>query len=121
MLLSGSVTGYLQALERIEDFGAQVLVPGHGEPCDVRVLDPLRRYATFVLAAAEQGHAAGLSPLQTARELDLGEFAHLLDAERIVLNLHRAYAEITGADVDIPSAFADTVAYHGGRPLRCIA
>ncbi|GAA4722311.1 MBL fold metallo-hydrolase [Phytohabitans rumicis] len=64
MLVSGSVTGYLQALERIEAFGAQVLVPGHGEPCDARVLDPLRRYTRFVLAAAKQGHAAELSPLQ---------------------------------------------------------
>jgi cyclase len=75
-----------------------------------------------VLAAAVAGRAAGLTPLDAARELDLGEFAGLLDPERIVLNLHRAYADLDGVgDVDLLGAFTDAIAYNQGRPLRCIA
>ena len=45
-----------------------------------------------------------------------------LDAERIVGNLHRAYAELDGRpDVDILAAFGDMIAFNGGRPLRCLA
>ena len=69
--------------------------------------------------------AAGLSPLEAARETDLGAYAELLDAERIVGNLHRAYAELAGADrgapVDVLAAFADMITFNGGGPLRCLA
>ncbi|MEU4744954.1 MBL fold metallo-hydrolase, partial [Actinosynnema sp. NPDC023658] len=58
------------------------------------------------------------TPLQAAREADLGEFADLPDAERLVLNLHRAYADAAGQELDIVAAFGDAVAYNGG-PLSC--
>jgi hypothetical protein len=100
MLLSGSVTGYLATLARLRAIltPSTVLVPGHGEPCTVSALDIHERYARFVLGAAREGRAAGLAPLETARALDLGEFATLTDPERIVLNLHRAYADLSAAD-----------------------
>jgi hypothetical protein len=64
-------------------------------------------------------------PLDAARELDLGAYADLLDAERIVGNLHRAYAELDGAPpgapIDIVTALTDMVAYNGGQPLTCYA
>jgi cyclase len=67
-----------------------------------------------------------MSPLETARELPLGRFADLLDAERIVGNLHRAYAELDdgvelGKPIDVQAALADMVAYNGGKPLSCFA
>jgi cyclase len=120
MLLQGSVTGYLAALEQVRGYGATVLVPGHGRPCGPEVLGGLSRYARFVLDTAASARRAGLTPLEAARSVDLGEFAGLLDPERIVLNLHRAYADLDGSpSVDVPAAFADAVAWNGGRPLRC--
>jgi len=75
--------------------------------------------------APRAGHDAGLSPLDTARELDLGQYADLLDSERIVGNLHRAYAELDGeplgARIDVAAALTDMVTYNGGRPLSCLA
>jgi len=63
--------------------------------------------------------------LDTARELDLGQYADLLDSERIVGNLHRAYAELDGkplgAAIDVAAALTDMVTYNGGRPLSCLA
>ena len=49
----------------------------------------------------------------------------ILDAERIVGNLHRAYLELDGgergAPADLPRALIDMVTYNGGRPLTCHA
>ncbi len=78
-------------------------------------------YLRFVQQVARQAKAAGLSPLEAARATDLGEFKDLLDSERIVGNLHRAYLELDGAEpgdpVDFVGALADMVAYHGGPPV----
>jgi cyclase len=62
--------------------------------------------------------------LQAALEADLGEFADLLDSERIVGNLHRAYAELDGVERGAPIgmvAIQEMVQYNGGQPLRCLA
>ena len=72
-----------------------------------------------------EGRAAGLTPLEAARATDLGEFKDLLDSERIVGNLHRAYLELDGAErgapVDLAATLGDMVAYNGGQPLSCHA
>ena len=90
--------------------------------------EPIERtleYLRFVQRTATAGRDAGLTPLEAAREIDLGWFARWPDAERIVGNLHRAYAELPeappGATVDIIAALADMVAYNGGAPLTCLA
>jgi cyclase len=89
------------------------------------LIDDVVGYLRFVQTGARAGHDAGLSPLDTARELDLGEYADLLDSERIVGNLHRAYAELDGAPLGAPidavAALTDMVTYNGGRPLSCLA
>ena len=89
------------------------------------LIDDVLGYLRFVTGAAAAARAAGLSPLDAARQLDLGPYAGLLDAERIVGNLHRAYAELDGAPpgarIDVAAALADMVAYNGGRPLSCYA
>ena len=65
------------------------------------------------------------SALEAARQTDLGEYADLLDAERIVGNLHRAYAEAhgaaPGAQIDLTAALTDMVTYNNGQPLSCYA
>ena len=52
-------------------------------------------------------------------------FADWLDPERMVGNLHRAYAELAGLPrggrIDIIAALNDMVEYNGGRPLTCRA
>jgi cyclase len=124
-VLMGSVAGSLIALDRLEEFDAEVVVPGHGVPCSPAIIDAVGRYIRFVQETAAETWASGLSPLDAARQIDLGPFAALTDPERIVGNLHRAYAECAGArpgdPIDVPGAFLDMVTYNGGRPLRCLA
>ena len=124
-VLMGSVEGALASLDRIRAFGATTIVPGHGPVCDAASVDAVGRYLEMVLDVARRAQDAGLSPLDAARETDLGEFAELRDSERIVGNLHRAMAELggaaRGAPIDVPAAFMDMITYNGGSPLRCLA
>ena len=126
-LLMGSVAGCADVLENVvRPLRAHTVVPGHGpvfegeEPVTA-TLDYLR----FVQDVAARGHAAGVSPLEAARGTDLGRFAGWPDAERIVGNLHRAYAELDGTPrggaIDITAALTDMVTYNGGAPLTCKA
>ncbi|HLZ23565.1 MAG TPA: MBL fold metallo-hydrolase [Ktedonobacterales bacterium] len=121
----GSVSGSLRALDWLRSFNAQTLVPGHGPVSGASAMDNVEDYLHFVQDAARRGKTAGLTPLEMARQIDLGRFAELSDAERIVGNLYRAYAELDGAEpgapIDISSALRDMVAYNGGQPLRCLA
>ena len=121
----GSVAGALAVLDDLEALEPSIVVPGHGAVCGIDVVDDVRRYLRLVQRLASQGHEAGLTPLETAREADLGEFADHLDAERIVGNLHRAYAELEGlepgARIDLGAAFDDMVVLNGGHPLSCRA
>ena len=123
-VLMGSVEGALQALDVLRRFDATTVVPGHGPVCGPEVIDDVRGYLELVRDVATRAHAEGVSPLDAARQTDLGAYAELHDKERIVGNLHRAMAELAGTPrggpIDIFSAFADMLTYNGG-PLRCLA
>ncbi|GAA3148003.1 MBL fold metallo-hydrolase [Planomonospora alba] len=124
-VMMGSVRGALRALDEIQALGAETIVPGHGAVCGPEVIDRVRGYLRFVWETAERGRAAGLSPLEAARGTDLGEYGALLDPERIVGNLHRAYAELDGLPpgepIDLVTAVLEMIDYNGGRPLTCLA
>jgi cyclase len=124
-LLQGSIAGALSVLENLKSLDAQTIVPGHGPVCGPEVIDTMTAYLRFVQDTARRGQETGLTPLETALETDLGEFAGLLDAERIVGNLHRAYAETPGNPlgmrIDAAAALGDMVTYNGGQPLSCYA
>jgi cyclase len=120
--LMGSVAGSRAALDVIRELEPRVIVPGHGPVCDLSQLDPLDAYLAFVQRLAEQGKESGRTPLELAREADLGEFAGWGELERLPANLHRAYAELDGAEwgaeIDLVAASVDMVTYNGG-PVRC--
>ncbi len=125
LVVQGSVAGMLETLAAVEQFGAETVIAGHGPVCGPEVFGDAMRYLRFVQRVAEDGVASGISPLEAALDTDLGEFADLLDRERIVGNLHRAYAEERGepwgAPLDTAAALDDMVTYNGGKPLACHA
>jgi cyclase len=121
LVVAGSIEGALRSLEWLWSFRPEQLVPGHGPIVPARDLDRVlgehERYYRLVIERAEAGRREGRSPLEAALETDLGELSSWADAERIVLNLHRAYADAEGGDVDLPRAFVDAIAWNGGAPL----
>ncbi|MEU8028761.1 MBL fold metallo-hydrolase [Streptomyces sp. NPDC049099] len=119
-VLMGSVTGSLRALQRLRALGPRTVVPGHGPVGGPELLDFTEAYLRLLGRLAADGLRDGLTPLQAARRADLGEFAALVDAERLVGNLHRAYAEqqglAPGARLDVVASFKEMVAFLGGPP-----
>ncbi|RJS46787.1 MBL fold metallo-hydrolase [Nocardioides cavernaquae] len=124
-IFQGSLGGMLQTLSAVEELGAETIVPGHGPVSGPEIFGEVTSYLRFVQQVAADGIAAGLTPLEAARETDLGEFADLLDYERIVGNLHRAYSEARGEQwgtpLDAVAALEDMVIFNGGKPLSCHA
>jgi cyclase len=122
--LMGSIAGSRAVLNTIRELEPRTIVPGHGPVCGLERLTSVDAYLAFVQRVAEQGKEAGLTPLQLAKETDLGEFAALTEPERLPANLHRAYAELDGepwgAALDLGPAMYDMVAYNGA-PIRCFS
>jgi cyclase len=125
-LLQGSLSGAITVLEDVvKPLGAETIVPGHGPVSGPEVIDEVLSYLYFLRQTAQDGKAAGLTPLRAAQEADLGEFADLRDSERLAGNLHRAYAELDGAEpgapIDALTALGDMLTLNGGKPLSCHA
>ena len=121
----GSVEGSLRALDRLRDFDAETIVPGHGPVCGPGVFEDIEAYFRFLQDTAKLTFDSGLSPLEAAQQTDLGRFNAWHDKERIAGNLHRAYSELRGEPLGTPLALGpivdDMVAYNGGNPVRCLA
>ncbi|MEX0682955.1 MAG: MBL fold metallo-hydrolase [Dehalococcoidia bacterium] len=121
----GSLAGSLQAIDTIRSLNPETIVPGHGPICGPEALDAIESYLRFVEDTARRGHAAGLTPLDLARQTDLGPHAALHDSERLVANLHRAYSELNGdppgTPLPFPTIIPDLIAYNSGQMPRCLA
>ncbi|MFF8609376.1 MBL fold metallo-hydrolase [Streptomyces sp. NPDC015346] len=121
----GSLAGSLRALDLLRSLDAPTVVPGHGPVTDPSAYDATERYLRWVAALAREGYAKGEPPLEVARRADLGEFAAWREAERLVANLHRAYAELDGlpegSALDGVTVFGDMAAMNGGAPVPCHA
>ncbi|MFE4261373.1 MBL fold metallo-hydrolase [Streptomyces sp. NPDC056883] len=124
-LAMGSLAGSLRALELLRSLGAETVVPGHGPLTDPGAYEATERYLRYVAELAREGRAKGLTPLETARQADLGEFAGWRESERLVANLHRAYAELAGEPEGIPldilAVLKDMTVMNGGTPILCHA
>jgi cyclase len=124
-VLMGSVAGSLVALDCLMELEPEIVVPGHGDVCGPEVMDLAGEYLRFLQDLATDSKGSGRSPLEAARQTDLGPFAALTHPERLVGNLHRAFAECEGArpgdPIDVAGALLDMVTLNGGRPLTCHA
>lgn len=123
--LMGSISGARSAIELLRELGPRTVVCGHGPVAGPEVFDENADYLAWIQQLAQQGVAQGRTPLQLAREADPTRFEHLLDPERIVGNLHRAYAELEGGPrgrpLDVVGVFGEMVEFNGGRLPECLA
>ncbi|GII04088.1 fumarylacetoacetate hydrolase family protein [Planobispora takensis] len=94
---SGPIANWITACDRMIATGAETIVPGHGPVTDPDGIRAVRGYLTHVVEQADAAHARGLSFAEAIETVDLGEYAAWLDAERIVVNLHRRYRELDPA------------------------
>ena len=98
----GHIGNWLKVGQRIiDDLDADVIVPGHGPPGTKddlrRMLGLLELMRTHARAAFDAG-----APVEEAiRTRDLGEYAEWGEADRVVPNMHRLYAEMRGELEDL--------------------
>lgn len=104
----GPLANWLRACDRLVELGAVTIVPGHGP---VTSLDAVREQAAYLRFVGEEAalrHAKGMSVVEAARDIDLGEYAALPERERLIVNVHAVYRELDPAipALDGPAAFA---------------
>jgi cyclase len=122
--MMGSVGGWLEALERLKALPIETIVPGHGPVCGPAVLDEWATTCGWCKTPLE-GFGRRPRPLPTAYKTDLGRFAGLLDKERLVGNLHRAFSELRGEPrgvaLNLGAVVPEMIQYNGGQMPRCLA
>ena len=119
----GSVLGAIDVLENfVRPLGARRSCPATGRSAGPEIIDEVLGYLRFVRDVAAQRprrrrRAARAGP----RNATWAATREWSDPERIVGNLHRAYADLAvpaeaaaAAPIDFPGALADMVAYNGG-------
>lgn len=125
--LMGSVRGSLAAVGRLRGLEPLTVIGGHGQVSGPEAFDETERYLRRVLDLAVEGVAEAMTPLQIADRRGAGEFGGLVDPERLVGNLHRAWLEITrpdlplGAGIDVSGVFKEMVEFNGGNVPTCLA
>lgn len=121
-LLEGSVAGFQAALTHIRALEPELIVPGHGPVCRgeqvERLLDDMQAYVSYIAEIALVERAAGRSPLEAAEKHRDNPFRAWMETERLVGNLHRAYAELSGdvdsAQLTVRAVWPEMETFHGG-------
>lgn len=121
LLLQGSITGSVTAMQTLRDLQPDVIVPGHGPLTDTTVLDRLERYCEEVIDLAQRGIDAGMIPAEAAAQTTPEWWSELDEGERLVANLHRAYVDLDAPDFEfnMMQGFREMADAAGGAPIRC--
>jgi cyclase len=103
IMWAGPLEGWVAALERLLELGAERLVPGHGPACGPDEVRRLVDYWRWLDQAAGERLEIGSSPAEAARELVLGDeiaergFADWLGPERTLVSVRTIDAHRRGA------------------------
>lgn len=98
----GPVDNWIAACDLICSLEPEVVVPGHGPIADLAQVRESRGYLKFVRDEITARLDGGLDYLAAAEDLDLGPYADLPGAERIVATAHtiqRHHQVVASADV----------------------
>jgi glyoxylase-like metal-dependent hydrolase (beta-lactamase superfamily II) len=90
---AGPVANWIRACDRILALEPAVVVPGHGPLATPAAVADLKGYFEYLSAEARARFDMGMSPLDAARDIDLGAYAEWGEAERVVANIHALYGE----------------------------
>jgi cyclase len=106
---AGPVSNWIAACERILTLDVDVIVPGHGPLADKAAVRDLRAYFEYVHDQARERFQAGMTPLEAARDMAMDRYAQWGDSERLVVNVHTIFRELSGetGGPDALTAFAE--------------
>jgi cyclase len=90
---AGPVANWIDACDRVLALRPTVVVPGHGPLATPAALVDLKGYFELLTREARLRFDAGMTPLDAARDIDLGPYAGWSEAERVVANVHALYRD----------------------------
>ncbi len=100
---AGPVANWVAACDTMIALDAPTVVPGHGPVTDPDGIRAVRGYLVHIAEQADAAHRKGLSFVEAADGIDLGEYASWLDAERVVVNVYQRYRELDPATPQLPA------------------
>lgn len=92
IMWAGPIGNWIAACRRIRELEPTVVVPGHGPLADVSGVEQFERYLEWIDGEATKRHAAGMSALDAAWDIELGQYADWGDSERTVITVDSIYA-----------------------------
>ena len=99
---AGPIANWVAACDKMIALDVPTVVPGHGPITDADGIRAVRGYLVHVADQAEAAYRQGLSFAEAADAIDLGEYAHWLDAERVVVNIYQRYRELDPNTPELP-------------------
>ena len=99
---AGRYDDSFRILDLIAGLQPEVVVPGHGPVCGLDGLEEMRAYLKHVREESAQAFARGLTSLEAAKQIDLGQWAAWRAPGRVYMNVERAYRELRGDEADLP-------------------
>jgi 2-keto-4-pentenoate hydratase/2-oxohepta-3-ene-1,7-dioic acid hydratase in catechol pathway/glyoxylase-like metal-dependent hydrolase (beta-lactamase superfamily II) len=100
---AGPIANWVAACDAMIALDAPTVVPGHGPVTDPDGIRAVRGYLIHVAEQAEAAYHQGLSFVEAADRIDLGEYASWLDAERVVVNIYQRYRELDPNTPQLPA------------------
>ena len=81
------ITRWIDAIDRIDRMGVDLIVPGHGPIGTKAELKDTRAYLELITEGARRRYAMGMSPGRAAADIPLGRFAGWTNPERNAWNM----------------------------------
>ena len=100
IIWAGPTQNWIDACQLIVDLDVETVVPGHGPITDERGVLAVKAYLEYLTIQARERYEGGLSALEAAKDIPLGEFSSWSDPERIVVNVQALYREFSGKSED---------------------
>lgn len=85
---------WIDACERILGMDVDIIVPGHGPVSTKKELETQRDYFLFLYDQVNPRFEKGMTPLEAALSINLGEYAAWGESERVVFNVFSIYREL---------------------------
>ena len=104
ILWAGTIPDLLGALDRIEAWQPDTIVPGHGPPTDLAGVREIRAYYEHCHAEARRCFDAEMDLATAAADVSLDRWADWGEPERIVTLLDTCYREFEGRSEATPMA-----------------
>lgn len=95
---AGPVKNWLKACDYLLSLDVDVVVPGHGPVTDKSAVVTMRGYLQYIYDETYKRYRAGLSPIEAAYDIPLGDYAKWDDADRLVVTVAALYGEFEGKE-----------------------